>query len=129
MLTFEITSLSYFDNISLKILPYNNKMDIFRIYTKRAVEKCPLSTFQFGNFENRGEGSLQGVQQNCIHFCYLNFSASKGSRNSILDISQQPFLCRFKKYRTFYYLVTSGQRYFQNTTGKALEKLTFFVYC
>ena len=31
---------------------------------------------------------LQGVPQNCTHFCFLNFSASKGSRNLILDIFQ-----------------------------------------
>ena len=31
------------------------------------------------------------------HFCFLNFSASKGSKTAILDIFQQRFLCRFKK--------------------------------
>ena len=34
---------------------------------------------------------VQGVQQNCIHFCFLKFSASNASRNFILDIFQQPF--------------------------------------
>ena len=31
---------------------------------------------------------LQGVQQNSRHFCFLNFSSSLESRNSILDIFQ-----------------------------------------
>ena len=31
---------------------------------------------------------VQGVRQNCTHFCFLNISASKGSRNSIFDIFQ-----------------------------------------
>ena len=38
---------------------------------------------------------LQGVPKNCLHFCFLNFSASKAPGSSILDIFQQPFSCRF----------------------------------
>ena len=38
---------------------------------------------------------IQGVHQNCFHFCFLNFSASLESRNFILDIFQLPFSCRF----------------------------------
>ena len=34
---------------------------------------------------------IQGVHQNCFHFCLLNFSASYWSRNSILDIFNSPF--------------------------------------
>ena len=33
---------------------------------------------------------IHDVQQNSIHFCFYNFSASKVSKNSILDIFQQP---------------------------------------
>ena len=60
---------------------------------------------------------------------FLNFSASLGSRNSILDIFQLPFSCRFQRYPLFYYLVKSRLRYCQNMTGKSFQKLTFFVYC
>ena len=70
---------------------------------------------------------IQGVQQNTFHFCFSNFSASYGSRNSILDIFQQPFLCRFWKYPIFYYLVKSGPRYCKNTAGCSFLKLTFFI--
>ena len=59
----------------------------------------------------------------------MNFSASLGSRNSILDIFQLPFSCRFQRYPIFYYLVKSRLRYCQNMTGKSFWKLTFFVYC
>ena len=45
---------------------------------------------------------LQGVPQYCSHFCFVNFSASKASINSILDIFQQPFSCRFKNYPICY---------------------------
>ena len=36
---------------------------------------------------------IQGVWQNCTHFFYLNFLASKGSRNSIFNIFRQLFPC------------------------------------
>ena len=39
---------------------------------------------------------LQGVDQNCSCFCLLDFSASKGSRNSILDIFHSPFHVDFE---------------------------------
>ena len=35
------------------------------------------------------------IEEYCFHFSFVNFSASKGPRNSILDIFQQPFQCRF----------------------------------
>ena len=38
--------MPYFGNILVKISPNNNKMDIFRIYTKRAIEKCQRWNFQ-----------------------------------------------------------------------------------
>ena len=38
---------------------------------------------------------LQSVRQYCLHFYFVNFSASKAPRSSILDIFQQPFPCRF----------------------------------
>ena len=41
-----MTSLQYFGHILVKILPNTNKMDIFRIYIERAVEKCPRWNFQ-----------------------------------------------------------------------------------
>ena len=46
MLSFKMTSLQYFDNISFYISPKNKKMDISKIYTKWAVEKCPIWNFQ-----------------------------------------------------------------------------------
>ena len=70
--------------------------------------------------------NIQGVQQNTSRFCFLNFSASYGSENSILDIFQQPFLCRFQKYPFLYYWVKSGLRYCENTAGCSFIKLTFF---
>ena len=71
---------------------------------------------------------VQGVPQYCINFCFLNFSASYRRRNSILDIFQQPILCRFWKYPIFYYSVKFGLRYWQNTAGRSFQKLIFFVY-
>ena len=50
----------------------------------------------------RWSHEVQGVPQYCSHFCFVNFSASKASRNSILDIFQQPFSCRFKNYPICY---------------------------
>ena len=41
--------------------------------------------------------TVQGVRQNCMDFCFLQFLASQGSRNFILDIFQLPFPCRFVK--------------------------------
>ena len=72
--------------------------------------------------------NVQGVQQNTFHFYFLNFSASYWSRNSILDIFQQPFPCRFQKYPISYYLVKPGTRYCQNTTGRSFQKSTFFLF-
>ena len=40
-----MTSLLYFGNISVEILSNNNKMNLFRIYTEKAVEKCPKIVF------------------------------------------------------------------------------------
>ena len=45
MLTFKITSLWYLANISVYISPDNEKLDIFKIYTKWAVEKCTIWNF------------------------------------------------------------------------------------
>ena len=59
--------------------------------------------------------NIQGVPQNTFRFNFLNFSASYESRNFILDIFQQPYPCRFKKYPVFYYLIKSGPRYCQNS--------------
>ena len=41
-----MTSSQYFGNILVKILPNDNKMDILRIYTERAIEKCQRWDFQ-----------------------------------------------------------------------------------
>ena len=40
MLTCKMTSLYHFCNILVKIWPNNKRMDISKIYTERAVEKC-----------------------------------------------------------------------------------------
>ena len=45
MLNFEITSLWYFANILVHIAPNYRKLDIFKIYTKWAVEKCQRLNF------------------------------------------------------------------------------------
>ena len=45
LLTFKTTSSQYFGNISVQISPNDNKLDIFEIYTKRGVGKCPRWTF------------------------------------------------------------------------------------
>ena len=45
MLTFKITSLWCFANISVHILPKNKTLDIFKIYTTWPVEKCPRWNF------------------------------------------------------------------------------------
>ena len=72
---------------------------------------------------------IQGVQQYCIHFCFLNFLSSWGSRKSILDIFNSTFRVEFRNIHFFYYLVKNGMRYCQNTTGtgRPFLKLTFFV--
>ena len=38
-------SPKYFANISVQISPNNKKLDIFKIYMKWAVEKCPRWKF------------------------------------------------------------------------------------
>ena len=53
-----------------------------------------------------------------VPILFLNFSASYLSRNSILNIFQQPCLCKFQKYPISYYLVKPGARYCQNTKGR-----------
>ena len=45
MLTFKMTSFKYFVNIVVNISPNNNKLDSFKIYTERAVEKFPRWNF------------------------------------------------------------------------------------
>ena len=57
----------------------------------------------------------------------MNFSASKGDRNYILEIFLQPFLCRVENHPFSYYLVRSGLRYCINTARKSLLKQAFFV--
>ena len=37
--------MQYFGNILVKILPNNDKMNIFRIYTESAIEKCLRQNF------------------------------------------------------------------------------------
>ena len=37
--------MQYFGNILVKISPNNIKMDIFRIYTEEAIEKCQKWNF------------------------------------------------------------------------------------
>ena len=63
---------------------------------------------------------LQGVPQFCLHFRFANFSASKVPKSSILDIFQQPFLCRFQNYQIYYHLVKFWPRFCQNTKRKSL---------
>ena len=46
ILSFRMTSLQYFDNISFHISPNNKEFDISKIYTKWAVENCPIWNFQ-----------------------------------------------------------------------------------
>ena len=45
MLSFEMTSLKYFDNISFHISSNDKKLDSSKIYTKWAVEKCAIWNF------------------------------------------------------------------------------------
>ena len=40
-----MASFKYFVNISVKIVPNNNKIDSFEIYMGMAVEKCPRWNF------------------------------------------------------------------------------------
>ena len=81
-----------------------------------------------GFHKNNRKMCNTGVPQYCIHFCFLNFSVSYWRRNTILDIFQQPISCRFWKYPILYYSVKYGPRYWQNTTGRSFQKLTFFVF-
>ena len=87
-----------------RISPWNNKLKKYWLDLTYVI------------IEDLIKWILQGVQQNMFHFCFLNFSASYWSRNSILDIFQQPFPYRFWKYPFFYWLVKPGLSYFQNTT-------------
>ena len=58
-----MTSSQYFGNILVKILPNNNKMDIFRIYTEGATENCLRPNFQT---PWKGRNSKK---QKCVQFC------------------------------------------------------------
>ena len=54
-----------------------------------------LSKFEISVFSKYHKDTIQGVPQNIGHFCFLNFSASKDSRNFVLGIFQQPISYRF----------------------------------
>ena len=71
---------------------------------------------------------FQKKHPNRIWYKIWYFSATTGSRNSILDIFQLPFPCRFEKYPLFYHLVKSRLRYLQITTGRSFQKLTFLFF-
>ena len=73
---------------------------------------------------------LQGVNQNCSRFFLLNFSTSQGSKNSILDIFKLSFLflCRYRKYPNYFYLVKFGPG-FCKYYKKIILKVNIFVYC
>ena len=45
MLILRMNTLQYLCNISVQISPNDEKLDIFKIYTKRAVGKCPRLIF------------------------------------------------------------------------------------
>ena len=67
-------SLQYFANKSVQISPNNNKMDIFKIFTKRAVEKCPIWNFQTPrkprNSKNKSGNNIAGHPVNsCLFVC------------------------------------------------------------
>ena len=49
-----MTSMKYFGNILVKISPNNNKMDIFKIYTERAIDPLEAEKFK---------------KQKCVQFC------------------------------------------------------------
>ena len=59
-----MTSLYYFANISFHISPNDKKMDISKIYTKWAVEKCPEWNFKIPwkprNSKNKSVYSFTG---------------------------------------------------------------------
>ena len=48
---------------------------------------------------------IQGVLQYCSHFCFVNLSASKAPRNTILDIFNCPFHVDFNLL-LFYEILT-----------------------
>ena len=59
-----MTSFQYFVNISVKISPNSNKLDSFKIYTERAVEKCPRLNFYVlwrpRNLQNKSVNNILG---------------------------------------------------------------------
>ena len=69
---------------------------------------------------------VQGVPQYNLQFWFVNFSASKAPKTSILDIFQQPFLCRFQNYQICYHLVKFWPRFCRNTNRKSLKKINIF---
>ena len=62
---------------------------------------------------------IQGVPQYCLHFCFVDISASKATSSSILDIFQQHLLCRFQNCKICYALMRSWPKYYQNTKRKS----------
>ena len=71
--------MQYFGNILFKISPNNNKMDIFRIYTERAIEKCQRRNFlipwKLRNSKNKSVYSFAGhpVQSNLVFLSIFGY--------------------------------------------------------
>ena len=77
MLAFKISSLRYFANIWVHISPHTKKLDIFKIYTKWAVEKCPRGNFwtprKPRNPENKSGNSIVGHPVLGISQAYIRY--------------------------------------------------------
>ena len=86
MLTFEMISLQYFANITVQISPNNKKLDIFKIYTKWAVEKCPRWSFQT---PRKLRNSKQKWIQHCGTPCSLTIDISMVKLEQMLGFSDQ----------------------------------------
>ena len=91
-----MTSLQYFGHILVKILPNTNKIDIYRIYIERAVEKCPRWKFQTHwkprNSKNKSAYSFARHGHPVLHLLQFSFIAPlQGGRNFLLNFELMIF--------------------------------------
>ncbi len=85
-----MTSQQYFANISVQISLNNKELDIFKIYTKRAVEKCPRWNFQTlrkpRNSKNKSGNRFAGHPVVEGKIWYLGFILAQTTRTLSFDL-------------------------------------------
>ena len=102
MLTYQyFVDFQYFDNIKAHISPNDIRLDIFKIYTERAVGKCPRSNFytprKHRNSKQKSGNSFDG------HPVYLKDPALKQSK--ILSFFQVFFIYVLSQFEFFLFSI------------------------